>query len=147
MNTDKFEWTDELVAEYGQFFHNAFNNPVKNLGKCMLTEFKLSKLRLPILITEDGVEIFNVEQVLWCVYIEEGYGYSLYIPFKWSGFRGAYENQKRFMKVFSSIETAQEWIVNNKPCLSVNDVMGLVMSPKQMPDYRANIIQLAKNKL
>ena len=43
MSTDNFQWTDKLVAEYGQFFHSCFNNPLKYMSKDILQEFKQSK--------------------------------------------------------------------------------------------------------
>lgn len=43
MNTDNFQWTDELAAEYGQYYHAASNNLDHYLPKNVLEEFKASK--------------------------------------------------------------------------------------------------------
>lgn len=36
----ELNWNDDLVAEYGQFYHSCFNNPFKYLSKNILEEFK-----------------------------------------------------------------------------------------------------------
>ena len=145
MTTDKFEWTDKLVAEYV----NSLIPPLEQIGRGLINnaitgnkmeQFKASKLRKPILVTEDGKPQFEGDRP-W--YVTEKYhlgGAADLVNNK------AYHPASNY-KYFSTQEIAEQYIIENKPCLSVNDVMGLVMSPKQMPDYRANLIQLAKNKL
>lgn len=77
----------------------------------------------PLFITEDGVEIFPGIQKVY--YVDNK---SLEID--WchpdSGF---YLANKDCIKTFSTIEKAEEYVLYNKPCLSIKDVASVINTP------------------
>lgn len=88
--------------------------------------FHFEKLKEPIFITEDGVEIFEGD-VCWAVsdYLEV-----LYISYTPKDYK---KNGK--VRTFSTKEAAEEYILMNKPALSLNDVLYWI---KQHPAFDEN---------
>jgi len=97
------------------------------------------KVRQPILVTEDGKELFKNNK-FWHVdsYWNIGVGYLQ---------KDTFEKLKGY-KEFSTKEAAEEYILLNKPCLSYNDLInsiednGLLKSVMTM-----RILKLVKSKL
>ena len=51
-------------------------------------------------------------------------------------------------KHFSTNKAAEQYILMNKPCLSVNDVVGLIFSDyTNIGNYKSQLIKQAKKKL
>lgn len=92
------------------------------------------------LITEDGVKVNLKVEIHWVSNYVGGEIKYLYATSLVEPHLFILED----FKVFSSFETAQEWIVLNKPCLSINDVLtsqdGLVFAEKKL-------IEIVKSKL
>lgn len=138
VNTDNFEWNDSLVQEFCNWFCRIPAHEVYKADR--IKEFKASKQRKAILVTEDGKPQFEGDRP-W--YVTEKYhlgGAADLVNNK------AYHPASNY-KYFSTQEIAENYIIENKPCLSVNDVMKLAMSHNDIHNYHANLIQLAKNKL
>jgi hypothetical protein len=92
-------------------------------------QFKASKSRKPLFTTEDGVEIF------------EGDVWHLIDPDYWRIWSGNHStvNPDR-IKYFSTRQAAEEYILMNKPCLSLKEVIDLV-------EAKEYLTQLVKSKL
>lgn len=75
----------------------------------------LQKTKQPLFTTEDGVDIFEGDEVTWLFRDE----------LKIAGTRKANENMYTYLKYFSTKEKAEEYILLNKPCLSINDVLSV----------------------
>lgn len=124
----EFKWTDELVAEYVDWCRTKY--------KSTIGEFKQSKQKQPIFKTEDGIDIyeddkywfvsndFNVEQTEALNHHPKFYAMSS-------------------IKRFSTQTQAQQYVLLNKPCLSLNDVSGYVEFQKNLNE----LIELAKLKI
>lgn len=82
---------------------------VKDGGSCGIEE--ISKAKLPLFTTNDGKEIFDGDD---CWYV---YSFSM-APMKWTA-KLPFNKTGNF---FSSEEAANEWILENKPCLSVQEI-------------------------
>lgn len=115
----------------------SFINDSKVLGKWLdLKNFK--KVKTPLFTTEDGIDIYG-DNTVWLVYKKE-FLYSTYCCKQNSYLSGL----ASCIKVFSTKETAEEYVLMNKPCLSINDVMtsqdGLIFAEKKLK-------QLVKSRL
>lgn len=77
------------------------------------------KVKEPLLVTEDGVSIYEKGQSYWFVTP----GFSAYIG--QAGLETALSRDLRNIN-FSTKEKAEEYILMNKPCLSYNDVKLLI---------------------
>ena len=87
-----------------------------------VTWFKLDlleKLKQPLFKTEDGVDIFQGDKVHWVV--TRDYRYLYYIPFVSTHLESCFSKDGVY-KVFSTKEVADEWILMNKPCLSIKEI-------------------------
>ena len=109
MNTQNFTWTNELVLE---FFFNADRQATAEKA---IADFIASKQKKPVLTTHDDVELFEGDDS-W--YIND------------SSFMVAKNTVSSidimgipFGKLFSTKETAEHYVMINKPHLSVQDVI------------------------
>jgi hypothetical protein len=74
-------------------------------------------VKKPLFTTEDGVDIFEDDD---CYIIHN------WFPLKTKAFSNDCGNTKTAYKfVFSTKEAAEEYILMNKPCLSINDVLSM----------------------
>lgn len=78
-----------------------------------ITDEEISKQ--PLFTTEDGVDIFEGDKIHYC-----NKDYKLYDSKAGSKFHGG---KNKHFKYFSTKEAAEEYILMNKPCLSISDVM------------------------
>ncbi len=109
----------------------------------------LSKVKqpIPLFTTEDGIEIFEGDRV-W--FVNDAMHVDQYDFIKMGG-----ENDLKYYpnwyKYFSTKEKAEDWILMNRPCLSVNDL--LVLNDRMGTDVfgkellRNNLIELVKGKM
>lgn len=120
----------------------------KNNGNMLAVHFSggvginnISKAKKKAFTTEDGIEIYeNDDKQLWHISPNFDLSYSN------SNFL-AKQNRKLF-KIFSTKEAAEEFIIYNKPCLSVNDVCKLTaIYGVSMVQLEKDVIQLAKSKM
>lgn len=114
---------------------------------------KLSKIEKvkPLFTTEDGVDIFEQTNL---IYVSPTYNIN-YFSYNWN--KDCIETcVKEGGKYFSSKEKAEEYIIFNKPCLSINDVLSLLEDKKSLPwwkwdrtslDFKEEIEKLVKTKL
>lgn len=150
MNTATFYWTDELVHEYVRELI------VGELGKQCghMDIFKASKQRKPVLVTEDGVTYYSGEiKEIFATHTKEGYNsvgaYKVDShPEFYDGLKGCYEY------FFSTREAAEDFILKNKPCLSLKDVVSIIRKINDDTRGKDNrsfltteIVELAKYKI
>jgi len=114
---DNFQWTDEIIEEIvGQAHRDGFHQQPLSLHD-RIEKFKESKQPKPLFTTEDGVEIFEGNEY-WYIMDCVNNG-------KWEiqkkTAHGTGHNSKHIR--FSTKETAEEYILMNKPCLSLKDVV------------------------
>lgn len=129
-----------LVDEH-IFFHDTLS-PIEELD-CRLEEaIKVEKL----FTTEDGVDIYEGDK--FC-YIHPSYGYKMFDCV--ASANTDYNINPNYTKKFSSKEALEEYILMNKPCLSVNDVMDIRKELARLPYPFLEIIrrlkELAKSKI
>jgi hypothetical protein len=102
----------------------------------------------PLFKTEDGVDIFEKDNY-YVVYFEEGNRLPLPRGAKLFGIDGPYiaeplkegEFWSKNAKMFSTKEKAEEYVLLNKPCLSVKDVLRIGIT-KPYQEYKTFIEQL-----
>ena len=94
-------------------------------------------IKEPLLITEDGVTAYLGDKY-WCV--EKNDKSKIFTQ----GYFGSGKIRTEEFYFFSSRESAEEYIIMNKPCLSINDVMCCYSTnQEQVVD---NIIKLIKSR-
>lgn len=105
-----------------------------NMGFNWLNTVK--KLKIPLFTTEDGVDIFNENIEIfklwtdkyWCATFHWTFDSFItnnntnYIP------QQIFNKEQHGILYFSTKEKAEEYIIENKPCLSVNDVAKIFVS-------------------
>lgn len=91
-------------------------NPLEIIGTISLS--KIKKVKQPLFTTEDGVDIYEGDYVCWI-------GSVKYTDVKINDYRLADKAMitDGFVLYFSTKEAAEEYILMNKPCLSINDVL------------------------
>jgi len=105
----------------------------------------ICKIKKSVLFTtEDGVDIYEGDIVHQ---VNKNFEYYSYYWGIQHGNKGVpFEN----FKMFSTKEKAEEFIILNKPCLSINDVNNCYLSPKLSPlhnNLTNNLKELVKSKL
>ncbi len=83
-------------------------------GYQYLFEDKVEKVKKPLFTTEDGVELFSTEDRIY-----EVTPLFANILNRSAGLGPQYSNTK----IFSTKEAAEDYVLMNKPCLSINDVV------------------------
>lgn len=110
-------------------------------GGCLLNN--ISKVKQPLFTTEDGVDIYETQEI-WV--IDENFEYYLFRTPEPVSIKPL---DKRHY--FSSKEKAEEYILLNKPCLSLNDVASIypgINREHNTPSHQAERLkQLVKDKL
>jgi len=121
----EFVWTDELVKE---FAYNWLDDNFEKfkVGESRLEKFKESKTKKPVLFTtEDGVDIEQGNpNDIWRVFITPS-SYEAWKPIQMG--IPQYINSKD-EKYFYYKKSAEEYILMNKPCLSIADVYNLCIA-------------------
>jgi hypothetical protein len=106
---------------------------------------KWVKYKQPLFTTEDGVDIYEYDAI-WVVSSNFNTIYT-------TAFSNKYGNSKTAYKiVFSNKKAAEEYILWNKPCLSLNDVAsiypGVNKNHSNTPSHQAERLkELVKSKL
>jgi hypothetical protein len=116
MNTKTFEWNDELVSEYSRIM--VIESCMYSKIRTSLKEFKESKQPKPLFISEDGIEIFDVNQEVWDT-CTQNWNFLDSTPAMYM-VQVLKNNPDR--KAWCSKERAEEYILMNKPALSINNV-------------------------
>lgn len=124
------------VAIYGDKSSAALNfEDQREINKGNLL---LQHIKTPLFITEDGIDIFSLHNdVFW--YLKKSTFY-LYEKKKYQGNHFKYEPDIELY--FSAKEKAEEYILFNKPCLSLNDISDYLKTT-----YRNSFKKLVKEKL
>ena len=151
--TKEFVWTDELVME---LFKNIASIPPQyftmNLPYQKMAEFKESKTKKPVLFTtEDGVDVYEGDD--YFVVLEPSWNWEL---LKHKCISCGIKNDRPDLKYFAIEANAKEYILMNKPCLSLQDLLSVwykgdlvvktneqYMSSPMFQDFK----ELAKSKL
>jgi hypothetical protein len=87
----------------------------------------VEKVKQPLFTTEDGVDIFKGDKTYY-VFNDLTPECNSGFKCKWKVRGGFYQNYQvnqgnEYYKVFSTKEKAEEYILLNKPCLSINDIL------------------------
>lgn len=141
MDSNKeFVWTDELVMDFLNF--TFMKAPLFQGGRADMEQFKASKQSKPILTTEDGVDKYEGGAMYWVGRKTLNMGHVGYI------FNDSIKKSHLYNYVyFSSEEAAKDFILMNKPCLSVNDVLSCTKDYYTSPQYINDLKQIAKSKI
>lgn len=111
------------------------------LGECIET---LSKVDNPILKTEEGVEIFEGDELWWLRVIEDDNEIEEIFSYGKYGWNGEISINGTY-KWFSNEYSAKEYIIMNKPLLSVMDVKQQL--PKLIKAGVQKFINLAEERI
>lgn len=115
-NTETFQWTDEFVKEFVLTECNKHNTWDEKGLSVWFEKFKESKLPKPLFVTTDNKPIFVGDRI-WYV-AGDWYVGTINIT---NGV--SIEFYGKTVKSFSTEEAAKEYVIANKPCLSINDVL------------------------
>jgi hypothetical protein len=100
---------------------NAETSYLNHINSLRMNQFKeLKKVKLPLFQTEDGTPIFEGDVVV-SVKLDRGYHILSHKASK----ELAYENKT--IKWFCTIDAAENWVLLNKPVLSVNDIFNNII--------------------
>lgn len=108
--------------------------------------YEASKYKKPLFTTEDGVDIYDRETKVFELFTKTYYLNSK-IPFYITNI-GMNKNLDMLTLLFSTKEAAEEYILMNKPCLSIND-FSLSYGGKALQGYEhfEQLKKLVKSKL
>lgn len=113
---------------------------VSNPGYLIGSLKNIKHIKNPLFTTEDGVDIFKGDS--YCK-VNNHSNYSMVTGFV---AEGAHDNYKGLK--FSTKEAAEEYIVMNKPCLSINDVMNVAYNPVETRTSISNKLkEIVKSRL
>tara|TARA_R110002124_G_scaffold281430_1_gene455641 strand:+ start:927 stop:1265 length:339 start_codon:yes stop_codon:yes gene_type:complete len=111
----------------------------------MEIELKDAIKKEKLFCTEDGVDIFEGD----IVYEVKSNGKIKKEPLEWtpSKYHLNYINNKTNMS-FSTKKAAEEYILMNKPCLTLNEMLNYLGKIGNLtPARRSNLIEIVKSKL
>src|SRR5690606_35481836 len=132
------------------FYFDCNNDKLLCNGKCKgnghVSINRIEKVNDPVFITEDGVDMFDCDKYY---YVIEDKVYSNTVNATYFECSNAPNGNKRF----STREKAEEYILYNKPCLSIKDIEDI-----SSPFYAAHsnlthkynikyLVELVKSKL
>lgn len=104
---------EKIYLYNDKIYFNDSVTKMENKFRCQLKH--AIKLKQPLFITEDGVEIFNDNTLVYTVSPNN------FRLGKWYVFMGR-PYIKNNHKLFSTKEAAKQYVIENKPCLSYNDI-------------------------
>lgn len=142
MNTqDNFQWTDEAIEDFVIRYNNISgmitgSDPIIQAIK----EYKANKTKPVLFTTGDGVEIKAGDEYfsVW-----DNFQISHYFATK-----GGYYDATYHKSCFSTYEKAKEYVLMNKPILSVQEVRVRLHGYFKNPSDAFEVLkQLAKSKL
>jgi len=117
----EFIWTTEYVKEYINYF-NRVDLPLSK----SLDDFIASKQPKPSFTTADGVDIFKEDEYYLVVNCSVLEAQCVCNP-------GSYPDEEKHLR-FSTRQAAEQYVIENKPCLSLKDVcekLGLLNYEKE----------------
>lgn len=112
------------LISYSKHITVHFNNT--DSENCICEIKKIKKIKKPLFTTEDGVDIYKNSESWW-VAVNEDTKISTqdkkweYDRYDWN--KPGNPSSSKNYKWFSTEEKAKEYIIMNKPCLSINDVL------------------------
>lgn len=117
---------DYEVLSYNIIKFEIINNELKIFQEQHINSSKykplliqdLIKVKQPLFKTEDGKEIYEGDNTFG---IDEKYQFLKFNGWVWK----KNESPNKLHKHFSTKEKAEEYIIMNKPCLSINDVLSV----------------------
>lgn len=149
---------DKVFTEYSNYTINKIN--IVN-DKCMITALyntnnpngsrlhynlnNLKKAKQPLFTTEDGVDIFEGDWYFRAA--TEGIVFDTISKYKASS-KNAYPDNKYpdYHVNFSTKEAAEEYIIMNKPCLSINDILNHNVLTGKKVEHLEKLVQQKLNK-
>lgn len=138
---NNFIWTDDVVLEFlSAQIPKAANKMVFNY-KEMVDDFKRSKERKLLFITQDGISVYEKDKF-----------YTVTDSFEVvmsDAVRGIHITTQIISRSFYTPDAANEYILMNKPCLSVRDIHQKLKLwyGMQLPEVKDEVINLAKSKI
>jgi len=133
MESKEFEWSDELRLE---FFYFAYTRSYSETKGSIFEQFKASKERKPLFVTQDGKEVFEGD-FFWTV------KFNLKEPFRCYASHGKEDGWIDF----STREAAETYISENAKLYSIKDVREAVISIPGLSYVMGNLIsELQKRK-
>lgn len=141
MSNDTFKWDDNTVKEFINFCRRSHSiSDIDYLGMD-IEKFKKSKEPKPLFTTSDGVQIFEGMEY-WYLLKDN------LVPYKCTYAGKGFEPPI----TFSTKEKAEEWLLLNQPCLSVNDILNISNwqyenTPEVIRLRKSNLTNMAKQKL
>jgi hypothetical protein len=138
-NINRFEIKDDKILVY----------QTSNQTHCIPYLSNIQKVKKPLFTTEDGVQIFEGDTIFS---VEHTY-YKIYDKiagkYKSSNANHPVEYWYNDDKYFSTKEKAEEYILLNKPCLSINDVLalsGCAYTTFEQDSFATTVKKYLKNK-
>jgi len=128
-NDNGFKWDDKLVEE---ILKHTTAYDAHEHWKLEIEQFKKSKepKNKPLFITEDGVDYYLSDTRDWYEVTPQTIG-----VYK-SNLRTDSPFQNRLNKKFSTKELAEEYIIFNKPLLSLNDLLDVWDDKRRIELYK-----------
>lgn len=101
------------------------------------------KIKKPLFTTEDSVDIFEGD-IFWNI----NYQFQLSdLQVTNNKYELIFLNKENRCKQFSTKEKAEEYILMNKPCLSLNDIEFAILKTNNAEEKRNKLKELVKSKL
>jgi len=139
MSTE-FQWNDETVLEFVQF--TLKNSPLLQGRRADIKQFKENKQPKIMFTTSDGVDIAIGDRYY---YVTREFNSYLDTCDSLSG--GKFVSGTRVGDVYFSTEAAAEdFILENKPLLSLKEILSVGNTGENNPYYK-KLVDIAKSKL
>jgi hypothetical protein len=135
--SDNFQWTDELVKEFTKEYHSTDTwitvaDPIIK----KLEHFKASKSKPVLFTTEDGKHIYEGDDY-WFIRHDDTIGTA----------NSSRPPLPKGKATFSTEAVAKEYVLMNKPCLSVNDIISICADDQDtLSTRRMHLLNTAKLK-
>lgn len=140
MDTEDFKWTEGKVREFSKWIIGPESGAFPSLDEAINT-FKKLKGRVPLFTTEDGINIYEGGRA-W--HVDEDFNIDFYDFIVYANKSDLTHYPHRY-KYFSSEDLAKEYVLNNKPLFSLNEIIKI----KENKGYSLidELINIAKSKI
>lgn len=136
-----FGCIDEFYIKHDKLLFTTVLDPC---GKNISTA---NKIKTPLFKTEDGVDIFEGDSYYAInTTFFNNYGSQKAFDKKSPDLTPFWQSNKSVCKYFSTKEKAEDYIINNKPCLSFNDIENIIYENSTLV-RRSKLKNLVKTKL
>ena len=148
MSNDKFVWNDTLVKEAIKYCLDDNAGTLTPFGiekniKDFIASKQQSVSKDKLFTTSDGVAVYEGDE-FWLLFTAPD---SIGNPYKTKA-RKELLPFRSYQKTFSTEEVSKNWVLMNKPLLSVNDVFKVLGEVLAFPDATlSEIKKLAESKL